>query len=211
MPNLLAPCLKSLPIAAVLACVSQLAQGYGSPPPPLPLTGVENYLYKVGDPGPGGGFIFFVDYFDQYPGFTYLEAAATDAGSSVFWCLGKGTHSLVIPADGTATGDWAARGVEKGHANTAVMLENCTAGAAHSAANYLSAPVKTDWFLPSASELELMYTNLQRAGVGGFAKTDYWSSTESDSGTALVENFAKGYQDQIAKHQMASVRAIRAF
>jgi hypothetical protein len=31
--------------------------------------------YKIGDTGPGGGHIFFVDYNDQYSGLNYLEAA----------------------------------------------------------------------------------------------------------------------------------------
>jgi hypothetical protein len=31
--------------------------------------------YKVGDTGPGGGIIFFVDYHDNYEGFNYLEIA----------------------------------------------------------------------------------------------------------------------------------------
>ena len=41
--------------------------------------------YKIGDRGPGGGFIFFVDLYDQYPGFTYLEAAPNDI-AAVAWC-----------------------------------------------------------------------------------------------------------------------------
>jgi hypothetical protein len=31
--------------------------------------------YKIGDTGPGGGIIFFVDYHDNYEGFNYLEIA----------------------------------------------------------------------------------------------------------------------------------------
>jgi hypothetical protein len=31
--------------------------------------------YKIGDTGPGGGIIFFVDYHDNYDGFNYLEIA----------------------------------------------------------------------------------------------------------------------------------------
>ena len=33
------------------------------------------FTYKVGDTGPGGGVIFFVDRYDEYAGFTYLEVA----------------------------------------------------------------------------------------------------------------------------------------
>ncbi len=34
---------------------------------------------KIGTKGPGGGWIFFVDYNDQFSGFDYLEAAPTGA------------------------------------------------------------------------------------------------------------------------------------
>jgi hypothetical protein len=43
----------------------------------------------VGDKGPGGGWIFFVDEKDRYPGFTYLEAAPEDVG----------IHVIGTPAD----------------------------------------------------------------------------------------------------------------
>ena len=33
---------------------------------------------KIGAVGPGGGWIFFVDYNDEYTGFDYLEAAPDD-------------------------------------------------------------------------------------------------------------------------------------
>jgi hypothetical protein len=36
-------------------------------------------LCKIGMTGPGGGIVFFIDYFDQYPGFDYLELAPSEA------------------------------------------------------------------------------------------------------------------------------------
>ena len=109
----------------------------------------HKYKYKVGDQGPGGGFIFFVDYFDQYPGFTYLEAAPTDI-ASVVWC---NLDQTSIPA----VGGWAGNAVGKGRANTIAMLGVCKSGAANAADSYLTA-TKSDWFLPSEGELMLMYT-----------------------------------------------------
>ena len=41
----------------------------------------RSFHYQVGDPGPGGGVIFFVDREDQFPGFDYLEAAPDDLRS----------------------------------------------------------------------------------------------------------------------------------
>ena len=188
-----------------------------SPPPPLEGEGVNKYKYKVGDRGPGLGFIFFVDYYDQYPGFTYLEAAPTDI-AGVDWCNNLSTSP--------GTGGWSGKGVGKGRANTIAMLEVCTSGAANEADSYLTA-TKSDWFLPSLGELKLMYDNLLEAGVGGFAsnlRSDmacfmvdcnfsnfYWSSTEYDSGNAWYLSFLDGIQQYLTKNSTVEVRAVRAF
>jgi hypothetical protein len=115
---------------------------------------------KIGAVGPGGGWIFFVDYYDQYPGFTYLEAAPTDI-EPVVWC-DKTTTSI------TAVARWSTYAVGRGQANTAAMLGVCTSGAANAAESYLTA-TKSDWFLPSRREFTLLYKTLVDAGVGGFA------------------------------------------
>ena len=78
-----------------------------------PLGTVVPTAYKIGSRGPGGGWIFFVDLYDQYPGFTYLEVAPTDI-VAVPWCNNTTTS---IPA----TGGWAGKGVGKGKANTTAI------------------------------------------------------------------------------------------
>ena len=159
--------------------------------------------YKVGDIGPGGGWIFFVDYYDQYPCLTYLEAAPTDTGAFEQWC--DKTNTSI-----SATGGWAGKGVGKGQANTTAMLGVCTSGAANAADLYLTA-TKSDWFLPSLGELMLMYTNLLQAGVGGFANDYYWSSTEFGSNLAWLQSFFNGGQGINYKYGPFRVRAVRAF
>ena len=186
--------LKLTLITGLLAGISYSA--YAGPDRP------ETFHYKVGDRGPGGGWIFFVDYRDQYPGFTYLEAAPTDI-EPVVWC-NKTTTSI------PATGGWAGRGVGKGKANTTAMLGVCSSGAAKAADVYLTA-TKSDWFLPSQGELMLMYPNLIQAGVGGFANAFYWSSTEFVSNGAWNQDFVNGYQDSYVKDSTFTVRAIRSF
>jgi hypothetical protein len=173
--------------------------GHHAPPP---LAGVNKYKYKVGDRGPGGGFIFFVDYYDQYRGFTYLEAAPTDI-ADIYWCNNTDTS---IPA----TGGWAGNAVGKGKANTIAMLEVCTAGAAKEADSYLTS-TKSDWFLPSFGEAKLMYDNLIEAGVGGFSGGDYWSSTEVGEGNAWFQSFYTGNRNFTNTWQTLPVRAVRAF
>ena len=68
----------------------------------------------------------------------------------------------------------------------------------------------THWYLPSKAELNLLYK--QKAVVGGFASSGYWSSTESDSFNAWRQTFnSNGYQYVALKNAMLRVRAIRAF
>jgi hypothetical protein len=46
--------------------------------------------------------------------------------------------------------------------------------------------------------------------VGGFALSEYWSSTEFDEQYVWIQNFS-GYQTGFNKYLMLYVRAIRAF
>jgi hypothetical protein len=141
--------------------------------------------------------------YDQYPGFTYLEAAPTDIAAQP-WCNSSYTS---IPA---VTG-WAGKAVGKGKANTAAILGVCSSGAARAADLYLTA-TKSDWFLPSLGELKLMYNNLLEAGVGGFASSYYWSSTEHVSLSAWLQDFNYGTQSLSNKDSTnIRVRAVRAF
>ena len=161
--------------------------------------------YKIGSRGPGGGWIFYVDLYDQYPGFTYLEAAPTDI-AAVTWC---NTTFGLIPS---AAAGWTGKAVGKGKANTAAMLGVCSSGAAKAADLYLTA-TKSDWFLPSLGEAKLMYDNLLEAGVGGFNDyLSYWSSTAFGNGSDVwIQSFYSGYQYSSTFLETLPVRAVRAF
>ena len=65
------------------------------------------------------------------------------------------------------------------------------------------------WRLPTKTELKVLYE--RRKIVGGFAKDDYWSSTELDVNSAWIQGFWNGDQDRYNKHSKLSVRAVRAF
>ena len=164
----------------------------------------KTFLYKIGDKGPGGGWIFFVDREDQFPGFTYLEAAPEDVSGSYAWCDNTQTS---IP-DAKA---WRGDGIGRGKANTQAMLAVCTSGAANAAAAYRGPKNKTDWFLPSKGELHLMYNNLRQAWLGGFSSAWYWSSSEGNGDSAWDQYFDDGVQDHPSKDVTDSVRAVRAF
>lgn len=54
-----------------------------------------------------------------------------------------------------------------------------------------------DWYLPSKNELNAMYIN--KAEIGGFSSTRYWSSTEYSSSDAWYQHFGSGYQSTFPK------------
>jgi hypothetical protein len=171
--------------------------------------------------GPGGGNIFFVDYNDEYAGFNYLEAAPMGWGDG----LGEGN------AVGTATSDprmpwcsdietlvgtdgWAKTAAGTGAANTATADATCTSGAVQAAADYAGGN-KTDWFLPSYSEMQLMYSNLQLTGVGQLGLVNYWTSSEW-SGTAATlyhtpHPYNNGWFFDQPKETNNSMRPVRQF
>ena len=77
-----------------------------------------------------------------------------------------------------------------------------------------------DWFLPSKDELDLMYLNLKRNGLGGFAYYEYWSSSEYDGshGTDDYAGYAwkryldeEGIKNGFSRSSNFRVRPVRAF
>ena len=172
-------------------------------------------LCKVGEKGPGGGTIFFVDYNDLYAGFNYLEAAPKSCESQTAWSS-DATHSLL------SVNGWAARAVGSGQTNTTAMLKigatsytgDLSGAAFYSAALASGVPAgcvtsKDDWFLGSLGEMKLMYDNLH--GVGGFVEGFYWSSAGYDAYNAWGQDFGVGGQGSDDKGGTYYVRPVRAF
>ncbi len=70
----------------------------------------------------------------------------------------------------------------------------------------------SDWHLPTKEELNTLYINLKKLGVGGFANGYYWSSTELEYYIAWDQDFNDGDQGKLqGRIKAVYVRAIRAF
>ncbi len=164
--------------------------------------------YAVGDIGPAGGFIFYINPAHEKDGWRYLEAAPADQSAGATWgCF----RTAIAGARATAVGT--------GRQNTQDMLAAC---ADRGTAADLCAAYRLNgvggWFLPSRDELALMYRNLEAAGLGGFAtagaadNVSYWSSSQETADMASHVDFAdNGRQHYDDKDFPRRVRAIRAF
>jgi hypothetical protein len=131
--------------------------------------------------------------------FLGLIAAPGDQSAGSPWgCYG----TAITGADGTALGT--------GNQNTIEIMAGCAeAGIAARICGDLVLNGYSDWYLPSIEELNKLYLN--KALIGGFVNTAYWSSSETTPNNAWLLNFFTGAQISIAKYNGNYVRAIRAF
>jgi hypothetical protein len=166
--------------------------------PPLPV------VYRIGDKGPAGGWIFY-DKGRMTDGWRYLEAAPKETEfRGVKWgawknevktgiAIGAGkqnTENILFFLRGTEDSDKAARLCD------ALVVESFD-----------------DWFLPSIGELALMDKNLHVKGLGEF-NGDYWSSSAASllNDDAFFYMFHNGSRDSYSrKFSTAGVRAVRRF
>ncbi len=168
------------------------------------LTVTEEVEYNVGDTGPAGGKIFYVNP-NAGDEWTYLEAAPGDI-SFVQWG-GGGTSVNTTGTDiGTGVSNTAAIVAKLGdNGGTNYAAKICS----EYTRNYFGV-IYNDWFLPSRDELDELYG--QKGSVGNFESSYYWSSSETDSDSAWLQNFADGVQaDGGDKGGDRYVRAVRAF
>ncbi|WP_320128431.1 FN3 associated domain-containing protein [uncultured Sphaerochaeta sp.] len=174
-------------------------------------TAEKTMLYAVGDTGPSGGLIFFVDTNNTYSGWTYLEAAASDEGDHIW---GGDETALGASVQRTAIGT----GEENTSAITAILDASETDYAAKICENKTvtyNGTTYSDWFLPSRDELDALYTCWNDTGKGSFATVGYWSSTEDNAYIAWMQNFTDGIQNDGngngSKSILNRVRAVRSF
>ncbi len=181
--------------------------------------------FAVGDTGPGGGMVFYVD-MTRPTGSQCFEAApsgwngtSTPGDPQLLWGV-----NACDPSDISTSTAFGA-----GSANTAAITGACAAADAPSAwatKNYTSPTGKSDWFLPSQLELnqECRYasgqpfdaadTTCSGSGtpVGGFAAGNYWSSSQVSESNAWYQRFyVAGNQIIADKNNAFNVRPVRAF
>lgn len=162
--------------------------------------------FKVGDVGRGGGVVFMVDTVSK----TYFEAAPSG------W-VGFGKNETL--SDPQAA--WGCPGssistfvnIDSGMYNTTNIVNGCvdTNTAATLCYNF-EYNGKTDWFLPSKLELDILYQNRYLPGINLTLDNGsrYWSSTQIGIYQSYTERFDNGNQETNQnKGNLCFVRPIR--
>lgn len=178
--------------------------------------------YKIGDKGPGGGWIFYVseEGFPVYKGSGmvichYLECSPTDLGT-ISWCSKKSGKNCcdVTTTDGVGAGyNNTANIIAARHRCGSLTVSNCAAKACKA---YFTGTTKAgEWYLPSKIELNLIYENLRRSRKI-VSDSWHWSSSQDDSYYAWDQRFSDGTQagynlNFLSKGSSFVVRAVRAF
>ena len=172
-------------------------------------SGDDTTTYNIGDTGPGGGIVFYID----LSGFTmtdtgkkacYLESAPADMDSLTWATTAFFDTSIFGTSEAIGTG----------RKNTALILAtDANAPAAKVCKDHRGPNNKDDWFLPSVDELEKLYD--KKDVVGGFAEDynyiEFWSSSEWTDKMASSLDFDSGIGYATSKHLSLHVRPIRAF
>ncbi len=208
------------------------SKGEPAPEPANPIT-IQNpdttpepviTSYVVGQVGPAGGLIFYVDSADPnlkllHAGETYLEAAPTDLSVSSKWgCYGtpifNGAQGLIIGAGKQNTLDII--DVNNGCSETNIAAKLCDALNVDNGQIHFNG-----WFLPSQAELNKMYEELYLPlNIGGFENSYYLSSSEDGDIRAWgqeflpLNSFNSGAQSGVYKDKgqpLVNFRCIRAF
>jgi len=157
-------------------------------------------VYAVGDTGPAGGLIFYVNPNYQLDGWRYMEAAPDDYTDGLAW----GPSAVVEGFVGIAIGT--------GKDNTYLLVSKYGSGSTYAfqACDAYTSGGFTDWFLPSRDEIIEMQLKLYNHGLGGINSDSYWSSSEIDSNNAWSISMA-GSTNSSPKNYGRRTRPVREF
>ena len=234
------------------ACTAPASATASATTPAAPATCATGGACVVGGTGPGGGIVFYVQATGTFAcGATlasqckYLEVAPNTWNGGVadptkLWAVfaNKDADIATITNDSPAYNN--ALGIGLGYKNSLAIVNqgNDTTTAAGAARAY-GGGSKSDWYLPTTAELNLLCQwargvaqsvttvctggtlNTGTGASGGFSSDNYFSSSERSNNSAWMQNFANtgtvGFQDTSAKGAVPpvppvhSVRPVRAF
>lgn len=179
--------------------------------------------YDIGDVGPGGGIVFYVSEVafpvHQPNGGTkmcnYLEVSQLEVGK-ISWCAcpyGKKNNQWcnVSTSDGLGAGLINTANIINAFHGETNTTTNCAAYACSK--YYTQTTQQGEWYLPSKTELDLLYRNLRDKVISTGSDGYHWSSSQYSNNYAWYQRFSDGDQRSYytGKRYTYSVRAVRAF
>ncbi len=188
----------------------------------------QTATYEIGDTGPSGGYIFYVDTEDQYT-WTYLEASHENYEwdhkefGGTGYEVGTAAQSTAI---GTGAANTAAIVAEYGDAEPDGGKTDYAAKLCADLSVEYEGKTYDDWFLPSRDELWEIWWNLvsdqseanegngavRDDDIGNFGAHGYLSSTEDSADNSWTRYFLNGNEASSSKQaNLYWIRAIRAF
>jgi len=241
----------SWPTTPIATVIAETPAASAPAAAPAPLTCATGGTCVVGDRGPGGGIVYYVDTagFSCGSGFTatgsptggkcnYLEVAPsgwnTGADPAKPWAVTANQSTGVTDITDEASLNNSSTGIGLGLKNSiAIVAQNGTYDAtsnnyAAGAARAYAGNSKSDWYLPTTAELNLLCQwgrnvtqvvgtactggtlNTGTGASGGFVGGGYWSSSENVAGSAWGQ-FFRGGQGNDDKVSTYYVRPVRAF
>jgi len=145
-----------------------------------------------------GGYIFYLDGSNEHG----MVAAPSDQSNGIKWSNGS-----FVKTDATG------KQLGTGQSNTTkIVTVQGEGNYAAKICDNLTLNTYSDWYLPSISELNLMYDNLKLKAIGDFKNGYYWSSTEEyPISKASYVRFDLGGISTFDKDASCYVRAVRNF
>ncbi len=144
-------------------------------------------ICNVGDLGPGGGTVVYDAGEVKWWG-RYLEALPLTKGRGFPWSVKTG--------ESVYEGETVLRqGIGWGRENTtAIVAQNGEGKYAAKFVDDFSTRGKSDWFLPSRDELDVVYNVSITVGAPKVLPVPYWSSSENSANYAWYQLFQDGTQ-----------------
>lgn len=152
-----------------------------------------------------------------------IAIGQTYEGGIIFYVDGTGQHGLIAAPSDQGTVNWGCEGVSilgtstalgTGLANTTAIVSQCNASGIAARICYdLVLNGKSDWYLPSKEELNLLHQNLYLQNIGNLQTHRYWSSSQYNAQFAWCQFFNLNLNQLYYDKDLIPypVRAIRSF
>ena len=147
--------------------------------------------YEVGDVGPAGGWIFYVDINNQFEDWDYLESWKFQIGVFPVWC--SGDANLTSPSLGAGKANSEQFGTEWEYSQVS----------AFELARVFDGGDYHDWYIPSKNEIdEIVNSGIVQNFHGGVIGNTTVSSTANSSCNWLVYNDDNGWGSSVSLVQL---------